>query len=143
MSVWRAKALECFPYLRSEIESVDSVGALWIDLIARFQSHYSSESTGELPEFIRAICLYANWCSASKSLGTKEAAWIEFYEYLPKAVLRGPADRCRGIVRDLVANLGLREVEKMGCSLKPSDLQIFLGAAREAEDERRRKSQKR
>src|SRR5258707_12639995 len=109
MSMWRAKALECFPYLRSDIESAESIGALWIDLMARFKSHYRNEpgdQVGESPEFIRAVCLYAIWCAGSRSPGTIEAAWIEFYEYLPKNALQRPASTCKSIVRDMVANIG-------------------------------------
>ena len=87
MSMWRAKALDLFPYLRSDIESAEEVGALWIDLMARFQDHYNSERSSEPPEFVRAVCLYAVWCAGSSSLTTKEAAWIELYEYLPKTRL--------------------------------------------------------
>jgi hypothetical protein len=35
MSKWRARALDLFPEMRAQIQSAESVGALWIDLISR------------------------------------------------------------------------------------------------------------
>jgi hypothetical protein len=137
--------LECFPHMRSDIQFAESIGAFWIDLIANFQRLYGHEphdELGEAPEFVRALCLYATWCAGSRSLSTRQAAWIEFYEYLPAFALRCPEIIYRRIVRDLVTNIGIGEVEKMGCSLKLSDLNRFLSCARESEDERKRRSQK-
>jgi hypothetical protein len=145
MSKWRAKALEYFPALRMEIQAADSVGGLWVDLIAHLHSYYRSgpeEKTKESPELIRAVSMYAIWCDKSESQCTQEAAWIEFYDYFPKFALQCPELVYREIIADLVLNIGMAEIEKMGCSLDQATHNRFLADARQADDDRRRKPQK-
>ena len=68
MSKWRARALELFPDMRTEVESADSVGALWIELIMRLQHHYDAdEASRDDPNLFRSICLYATWCKGADS----------------------------------------------------------------------------
>jgi len=146
MSKWRDKALEYFPALRVEIQAADSVARLWVDLIARLHSCYRSspdETAKGSPELIRAVSMYAIWCDRSDCQCTREAAGIEFYEYFPKFALHCPQPVYRKIIADLVSNIGMPEVEKMGCSLDQTDRAKFLADARQAEDDRKRKSQKR
>lgn len=147
MSKWRARALELFPEMRSEVESAKSVGALWIELIMRVHCQFSAETdaaTQDSKNLFRAICLYATWCRAADSPKTQEAAAIEFYFDLPSNALRCPAPVYKRIIHELVANLPLREVEEMGGgSLQPDELKRFLRDVEQADDERRRRSQKR
>ena len=143
MSKWRARALELFPDMRTEVESAGSVGALWIELIMRLHHHYDAyEATRDSPSLFRAICLYATWCKGSDSPKTQEAAAIEFYLYLPRFALRCSDSVYKRFIQDLIANLPLKEIEEMGSSLQPDDLKRFLADVRQAEDERRRRSQK-
>ena len=86
--------------------------------------------------------MYAIWCDRSESQSTQEAAWIEFYEYFPEFALKCPEPVYRKIIADLVSNIGMAEVEKMGCSLDQTDHNKFLADARQADDDRKRKSQK-
>ena len=144
MSKWRAKALELFPDMRTEVESADSVGALGIELIMRLLCHYNADAaTGDRPNLFRAICLYATWCKGSDSPKTQEVAAIEFYFGLPRFALLCPDSVYKRFIQDLTANLPLKEIEEMGSSLQPGDLKKFLADVRQAEDERRRRSQKR
>lgn len=146
MSRWRARALELFPDMRSEIHSSESVGRFWIELTARFKDQYRSETGDEPkepPTVIRNTCLYAVWCERSESPDTREAAGIEFYEYLPSFALQCPRPSYQRLIRDLVANLGIEEVEKMGVSLEPAESRRFLADARQANEDRRRRSRKR
>lgn len=145
MSEWRAKALELFPDMRSEIQSAESVGGFWIELISRFEGRYSSATHDEPKEraaLIRSTCLYAIWCDRSESLNTQEAARIEFYEYLPSFALGCTDVNYARLVRDLVVNMGIGEFGKMGASLKPVEREKFLADARGSDDERRRLSRK-
>jgi hypothetical protein len=146
MSQWRAKALELFPGMRSEVESAESVGYLWIELISHFHGYYRTELSfvpKESATLTRPICLFATWCTRSESVDTQQAAWIEFYGHLPGFAMRCADPVYKRIIRDLVANIGIAEVEKMGAFLKPEDLKGFLADARQADDERRRRSGKR
>jgi hypothetical protein len=149
MSQWRAKALELFPDMRSTIEAAESVGALWIELAVRFQRYYSSldgPEQQESHELIRAICLYAIWCARSDSSTAREAAWIEFYENVPRYAFRCKADTYKKIIEDLVANVGLAEIEKFpafGAYMKPDQLKKFMGDVRQADHERQQCSRKR
>jgi hypothetical protein len=146
MSKWRAQALEFFPAMRMEIEATESIANLWIALIARLHSHYRcsfQENPAESSEFVRAVCMYAIWCSRSESPGTQDAALVEFYEYFPKFALQCPEPVYRNILTDLVSNLGMAEVEKMGLILNASDLRRFLADARQADVDRKRRSCKR
>jgi len=138
MSTWRARALEMFPDMRSQIQSAESVGYFWVDLIWRLKANYAQDEPKEPPSVVRAICLYAVWCAGSESQATREAACIEFYEYLPKFALECPATGYKRLIRDVLANFGLAEIEQMGVSLDAADLKRFLADARQAEEERRR-----
>jgi hypothetical protein len=145
MSTWRAKALELFPDMRSAIQSAETVGALWVQLMARFARHYrqiAQAETGESPELMRAICLYAVWCTRSKSFAIREPAYIGFFQHM-QSVLRIKPQMRKQIISDLVANLGLAELEKqsgeIGYSMKPDEVQRFFADAREAENERQRR----
>jgi hypothetical protein len=145
MSKWRAKALELFPDMRSEIQSAESIGRLWIELMARFERYYgpASNQTKEPSSQVRATALYASWCSRSESLEVQEPAHIEFYEYLPRFALQCSDANFKRIIRDLVRTLGIAEIEKMGCSLKAGDLKRFLATAKDLEEEARRLPSKR
>jgi hypothetical protein len=140
MSAWRARALELFPSLTSEIEAADSVVALWVELSAQSCSYYVRQAhTSEAPalNLIRSICLYAVWCTRSPSLDVQQAAWIEFYEELPHFAMHAKPETRRRIVKDLVENLGIEEIERtagtMGGRLTPDQLKTFLRDARQAE----------
>jgi hypothetical protein len=146
MSKWRAKALECFPAMRTEIEATESIANLWVELIARLHGHYRSgiqENPNEPTEYVRAVCMYAIWCSKSESPRTQDAAFIEFYEYFPRFALQCPEPTYWKIVSDLLSNLGMAEVEKMGAILKDADRERFLADARRSDHDRTRKSRKR
>jgi len=143
VSKWRARALELFPDMRTKVESADSVGALWIVLIMRLQLQYDAdEASRDDPNLFRAICLYATWCMASDSPRTQEVAAIEFYD-LPRFALRSRDSIYKRFIQDLIANLPLKQIEEMGSSLQPGEMKRFLADVRQAEDERRRRSQKR
>jgi hypothetical protein len=145
MSKWRAKALEYFPAMRTEIEATDSIVALWVEVIARLHSHYRSdiqENLADSSEYVRAVCMYAAWCRSAESQGTQEAALIEFYEHLPKFALQCPEPVYRKILADLVSNLGMAEIEKMGLALNESDLKTFRADAQQADDNRKRRPRK-
>ena len=150
MSRWRAKALELFPDLRSEIQSSESGGSLWIELVVRFQRHYEPPNDGESkesPEFIRAICPYAIWCTRSKSFTIQEPAYIGFYEGLARFALSCKPQIYKKIIGDLIANVGLAELEKqsgnIGAYMKPDKVEKFFEDARQAENERGRRLRKR
>jgi len=150
MSQWRAKALELFPDMRPTIEAAESAGGLWIELAGRFKRYYSSldgQEQKQSPNLIRAICLYAIWCTRSDSSTTREAAWIEFYEHVPRYAFRCKAPTYKRIIEDLVANIGLAEIEKssstFGTYMKPDQLKKFMADARLADRESQRRSRKR
>ncbi len=147
MSKWRERALDVFPEMRAEIESAESVGRLWIELISLLHDHYKSAQEAAAPResarLFRAICLYAIWCAGSDSLETQQAAGIEFYFYLPRFALQWPDSIYSRFMRELVASMPMAEIEKMGGSLKPSDLKRFLADVRQADDKRQRRSRKR
>jgi hypothetical protein len=150
MSQWRAKALELFPDMRSQIEAAESIGYLWIDLALRFQQHYELRDESdeeESPELIRNICLYAIWCTRSKSSVMQQAAWIEFYERIPKYASRRKPSISKRIVADLVSHIGISEIEKhsgtFGAYMKPDQLKKFMADVREADRERQRRLRKR
>jgi hypothetical protein len=143
VSKWRARALDLFPDMRTNIETAESVGRLWIELILRLERHYSAHpygATQDSPNLLRAICLYATWCKGSDSPETRQAAAIEFYFELPRFAL--PASVYKRFIQDLIANLPLMEIEQMGGGLQPSDIKRFLADVRQAEDERRQRSWK-
>lgn len=149
MDDWRAKALQLFPDMHSEIQSAESVGTLWIELASRFHRCYgkaSSETLEQPPTFIRAICLYAIWCTGSGCPDTQQAAWIEFYEDVPRYALQCKPTVYKAILKDLVANMGIEEIEKsagtIGAYLKPGQIERFLADARQANQERQRISRK-
>jgi hypothetical protein len=90
LSTWRARAISLFPELHPQLESADSISALWIELRFRLEHHYRDNPT-ESPSLFRSICLYAIWCVASPSQAVQDAAAIEFYCYLPQFALRNRA----------------------------------------------------
>ena len=144
MSKWRARALELFPDMRTEVESADSVGALWIELTMRLQQHDdANDASQDDPNLFRSICLYATWCKGADSPKTQGVAAIEFYLGLPRFALRSREFVYKRFIQDLIANLPLEQIEEMGSSLQPGDLKRFLADVRQAEDERRHRSQKR
>lgn len=81
--------------------------------------------------------MYAVWCAGSESHRVQDAAVVEFYQYFPKFALECPEPVYRSILTDLVSNIGVAEVEKMGVRLNESDRKRFLVGACEVEDERR------
>src|SRR5271163_3015215 len=126
--------------MRSEIQSSASVGYLCVELASRFGDYYRAprlEGRSGTPKLIRAICLYAVWCTRSASVETQQAAGIEFYGGIPRAALQCTAVVYKRIVNDLVAILGIAEIER---SVGNSE---FLADAREAELVRLRRSRKR
>jgi len=146
VSKWRAKALDLFPGMRTEIQSAESIGRLWIELMLSLERHYSvhhDATTQDSSNPLRAICLYATWCRGSDSPVTREAAAISFYWELPRFGLQRPASVYKQFIRELTETLPLMEMEKMGGCLEPSDMERFLADIRQAEDERRRRSRKR
>lgn len=146
MSTWRARALDLFPDLRTVIQSAESVGRLWIELILRLERHYSAYpdvATQDSPNLLRAICLYATWCKGSDSPETREAAAISFYFELPRFALQRSASVYKRFIQELTESLPVVEIEQMGGALQPSDMKRFLADVRQAEDERRRCSRKR
>ena len=150
MDAWRDRALQLFPDMQPQIRSAESIGDFWIELAARFHryySHASGEGHYESPTLIRAICLYAIWCTKSESPDVQQAAWIEFYEGLPLFALRCEPTVYKAIVKDLVASVGIEEIEKsagtIGTRMKPGQIEKFLADARQANQERERISRKR
>jgi len=146
VSKWRARALDLFPDMRMDIQSAESVGRLWIELILRLEPHYSAHpdvATQDSPNLLRAICFFATWCKASDSPETREAAAIHFYFELPRFALQRPASVYKRFIQELIASLPVMEIEKMGGALQPSDMKRFLADVRQADDERRQRSRKR
>ena len=149
MSDCRAKALELFPEMQAEINSADSLGGFWIELSARFRSFYSAEKISPAvasPPIIRAICLYAIWCTRSDSFAIQEPAWIEFYENLPRFALQCSSSIYKKIIDDLAANLGIAEMEKqsgaIGGYMQPAVKEKFFADIRNAEHQRQQLSRK-
>jgi hypothetical protein len=149
MTAWHEKALELFPDMRPEIQASESVGRFWIELASRFHRHYKAGLCGEedSPKLIRAICLFAIWCTRSESQETREAAWIEFYEGLPKFAIECQRSIYGKIVRDLVLNLGIEEIERstgtIGGFMESGQLKKFLSDARQEDADRQQRSRKR
>lgn len=150
MSAWRARALELFPSLRCEVEAAKTVGFLSIELVSRFQRYYDSEiavAQNGSTELLRSICLYAIWCTRSDSLATQEAAFIQFYEGIPRFAIQSESYRYKRIVADLSQNLGLAEIEKsagrIAIALGSDELKRFLADARQAENDRQKRLRKR
>ena len=94
-------------------------------------------------ELVRAVCMYAIWCTRSESQRTREAGLIEFYQYFPKFALQCPDPVYLEILNDLISNIGIKEVEKMGATLAQADLNRFLMDAQSVDDDRKRRSKKR
>src|ERR1700691_591717 len=90
--------------------------------------HQPTERTrcSRFPKLFWAICLYAIWCTGSDSREAQQAAGVEFYFYLPQFALRCPDPAYRRFIRELITNMPMAEIEKMGGGLKPSDLKRFL-----------------
>jgi hypothetical protein len=110
MSAWRARALEFFPDMRTEIEGADSVGTLWIELCLRFERHYRERCACE---FIHAVYLYATWCTRSPSVNVYNGAAIGFYENVPRFAFGCDALTYELIIHDLVSNIGLPDILRM------------------------------
>ena len=148
MEEWRKRALELFPYMEPEIRASESVGRFWIELVCRFHRHYKANvrTDEDSTNLIRAICLYAIWCTRSESQETREAALIEFYEGLPKFAIQCPPPIYRTIVKDLVLNLGIGEIEGLagtiGAFMESGQLQKFLADARTEDTNRQMRSRK-
>jgi hypothetical protein len=147
---WRAKALELFPDMSSEIESADRLGRFWCDLSGRFQQHYETkyqDNSTNSPGIIRSICLYAIWCTGSDSFKIREPALIEFYQAVPRFALNCKPSIYKSIIDDLVANLGISDLETksgdIGYSMDADEKKKFIADARQAELERQRRSRKR
>jgi hypothetical protein len=150
MSDWRAKALELFPDMRPEIESADRVGRFWVDLSARFKQHYDPKYQDDPTNsagIIGSICLYAIWCTRSDSFKIHEPALTEFYQGVPRFALNCKPSIYKNIIDDLVANLGIDEIEKqsgeIGFYIEPDEKRKFMTDARQADYERRQRSRKR
>jgi hypothetical protein len=150
MSAWRTKALELFPEMRSEVESAQSAGVLWIELISRFREFYnpvSETQRSEPPNLIRNICMFAIWCTRVNAADVQQGAWIEFYEGVPQFAFQSRPSVYKRIIRDLVSSLGISEVEKstgtMLAHLTAEQQKKFMADLEQAEYERQRRSSKR
>jgi hypothetical protein len=148
LSKWRAKALELFPDMKADIEKADSVGMLWTELWLRFCSYYeASNSCRQQSELIRAIYLYAAWCTCAKSVDTLEAAAIGFYENVSWYALRCPPSIHERVITDLVKSIGLPGIKGMAGTfaylIGPDGLRQFLADCEQADRDLRRRSQKR
>jgi hypothetical protein len=146
MSKWRAKALQLFPDLRLEIQTSNTVGALWVELNSRLQSFYGNSVNDDdehPPTLIRNICLYAVWCRDSESFKVGEAAGIDFYEQLPRFALGCKPPIYHRIIRDVVFSIGRAEVElaarTASAYMKPGDIEKFLEDVKQADISRQRK----
>jgi hypothetical protein len=62
---------------------------------------------------------------------------------VPPFALRCTDFNRKRLIRDLVENLGIAEIGRMGVSLEPAELKRFLEDVRCEDDRRRRRSQKR
>jgi hypothetical protein len=134
--MWRTRALELMPGMGPEIETAESVGRLWIELVSRLHGL-------ESPELFRAVCLYAIWCTGSDSWEAQQAAGVEFYFHLPGHARQWGDAAYRRFVKGLIANLPRAEIEKMGGGLSPEERKRFFADIQEAEEEQRRRSRKR
>lgn len=143
MSTWRGRALEVFPELRQQVEHAESIGMLWIELHMRFCEAYRKPETQESLEFVRRICLYAIWCSRSESQKVREPAFIEFYEQVPAYALSTEPPVRERILRDLLANLGMAEIQKMGINLTESERKKFFDYVAKLQKERELRTRKR
>jgi hypothetical protein len=148
MSSWRAKALQLFPELRSDIERIETLGSLWVELSARLQEHYTSPaSTSESSvSFARNVHAYTLWCHGAADWRTREAAHISFFEgIVPFAIRSGKAVHDK-IVEELVAYLGVPTIKNsagsFGYSLSPERLEHFLKQVDEVAKRRARRSAK-
>jgi hypothetical protein len=129
--------------------SAQSVGTLWIELASRFHHHYGNsfgEAHEDSPTLTRAICLYAIWCSRSEFHDTQQAAWIEFYENLPRFALQCHPTVYKAILNDMVASMGIEEIENSAATIdaymKAGQIEKFLADARQTNQERQRLSRK-
>jgi hypothetical protein len=125
MSAWRARALEFFPDMRTEIEGADSVGMLWIELCFRFERHYREHCACKI---IHAIYLYATWCTRSPSANVYNGAAIGFYEQVARFAFSCDSLTYELVIRDLVSNIGLPEIlhTPFGYAIESHQYEKFL-----------------
>jgi hypothetical protein len=139
VSDWRVRALELFPDLRPDIQAAKSVGSFWCELCSRFDTHYEHCGIGETesPELIRAIYLYATWCTRAESVDVFNAATIGFYEHVSWHALRCAPSIYELIIEDLVTNIGLPEIKSMagtfGYLIESDELDRFLADCEKAD----------
>ncbi len=86
MALWRVQALKLLPELRRDIDSADSVMALWIEIWIAFESAYEASPRNE--SLIERVYRYADWCSQAKrgpdaAHDPSTAIAVCFYEHLP------------------------------------------------------------
>lgn len=149
MSKWRARALELFPDLKPDIQAAKSVGMLWCELCSHFDAHYKlcESEQKESSERIRALYLYAIWCTRAKSVDTFNAAAIGFYEHVSWHALKCNPSAYGQIIEDLVRNIGLPEVKSMagafGYLIESDELAKFLADCEKTDRDLQRRSQKR
>ena len=81
MSAWRKVAIEKLPEFRESIESAETPGMLWIDLLLKFEDAYREPADQDLAH---RIYEYAGWCLAgSNNQDIQTSAALHFYEHLP------------------------------------------------------------
>ncbi len=81
MSVWRRKALEAFPEMRTRIENPDdifSIYALWSELLEVTKTAHREDDRATLGR----IYEYAEWCSRQRSKDVWNSVGVSFYEHL-------------------------------------------------------------
>ena len=81
MSLWRKKAIDYLPELKTEIESSENHMQLWIELQSYLSFSYTDKNTQDL---IKRIFDYAKWCYYdSKNTDLVTSLIVAFYEHLP------------------------------------------------------------
>lgn len=86
MALWRVEAIKRLPELRREIQSADSVMALWIDVFFAFRRAYEQEPRDE--SLIARVYDFADWCmhaarGPDAGHDPASAATVGFYEDIP------------------------------------------------------------
>ena len=79
MSTWKRKAIEIFPDLRHEFESLDtSIYGVFFELLPRVREAHKRQDNIELQK----IYDYAEWCFRQPAQELWNAAAVAFYEHL-------------------------------------------------------------
>ena len=79
MAVWRRRALETFPELRSELGLEDySIYQLFFDLVPRVERAHADGDES----FLRRAYGFASWCASQKTKDLWNAAGVAFFEHV-------------------------------------------------------------